>query len=59
MAAKKLAMPAKKATKLQINGSAHTGCFLGTETKELFTALVVYHLESYGMSAFVTDNGPF
>ena len=37
----------------------HTGCFIKNDTKVTVTALVLYHLESYGISAFLTDNGTF
>ena len=36
-----------------------TGCSEETANYKFVTALVVYHLESYGTSAFFTDNGTF
>ena len=36
-----------------------TGCSEETGNYKFVTALVVYHLESYGISAFFTDNGTF
>ena len=39
--------------------SRHTGCSGMTGKKYDIIALVVYHLGSYGISAFFTDNGTF
>ena len=36
-----------------------TGCSQETANYKFVTALVVCHLESYGISAFFTDNGTF
>ena len=36
-----------------------TGCSEETVYYKFVTALVVYHLESYRISAFFTDNGTF
>ena len=40
----------------QIEISSHTGWFKETVIYKFVTALVVYHLDRYGISTFFTDN---